>query len=90
MYKKFKKHFGYYLSLSAILLLGIVLVVLTSPNIKTQGLVISLTVFFYVLWGILHHLMTHNLNIKIVIEYILIGAFGLTIIFFLLSVNGNY
>ena len=83
MYKKFKKHFGYYLSLSAILLLGIVLVVLTSPNIKTQSLVISLTVFFYILWGILHHLINHELSMRIVIEYVLIGALGLAVLFFM-------
>lgn len=83
MYKKFKKHFGYYLSLSAILLLGIVLVVLTSPNIKTQSLVISLTVFFYILWGILHHLINHELSARIVIEYVLIGALGLAVLFFM-------
>ena len=83
MYKKLKKHFGYYISLSAILLLGIVLVVLTSPNIKTQSLVISLTVFFYILWGILHHLINHELSTRIVIEYVLIGALGLSVLFFM-------
>jgi hypothetical protein len=83
MFAKLKKHLGYYLSLLAILLLGIVLVILTSPNIKTQGLVISLTVFFYILWGILHHLINHELSIRIVIEYVLIGALGLAVLFFM-------
>jgi hypothetical protein len=83
MYKKFKKHFSYYLSLLAILLLGIVLVFLTSPNIKLQSLVISLTVFFYVLWGILHHLINHELSTRIVIEYVLIGVLGLSVLFFM-------
>jgi hypothetical protein len=83
MNNKFKKHFGYYLSLSAILLLGIVLVVLTSPNIKTQSLVISLTVFFYILWGIMHHFINHELSMRIVIEYVLIGALGLSVLFFM-------
>jgi hypothetical protein len=83
MYTKLKKHLGYYLSLSAILLLGIVLVILTSPNIKTQGLVISLTVFFYILWGILHNLINHELSARIVIEYVLIGALGLAVLFFM-------
>ena len=83
MYKKFKKHFSYYLSLLAILLLGIVLVFLTSPNIKLQSLVISLTVFFYVLWGILHHLINHELSTRIVIEYVLIGVLGLSVLLFM-------
>jgi hypothetical protein len=83
MYKQLKNHFGYYLSLVAILLLGIVLVVLTSPNIKMQGLVFSLTVFFYVLWGILHHFINHELSTRIMIEYVLIGALGLSVMFFM-------
>jgi hypothetical protein len=84
MFAKLKKHFGYYLSLSAILLLGIILIILTSPNIKLQSLVIALTVFFYVLWGILHHLINHELSSRIVIEYVLVGALGLSILFFMM------
>ena len=53
------------------------------------GVVVA-TTFFYVLWGILHHLTNHDLHARIVIEYILIGSLGLSIIFFLLSVSGNY
>jgi hypothetical protein len=83
MLKKLQQHLGYYLSLSAILLLGLALVLLTSPNIQSQSLVISLTVFFYILWGILHHLINHELSARIVIEYVLIGALGLSILFFM-------
>ena len=83
MFIKLKKHFGYYLSLSAILLLGIILIVLTSPSIKLQSLVILFTVFFYILWGILHHLINHELSSRVVIEYVLIGALGLSILFFM-------
>jgi len=84
MYQKLKKHFGYYLSLSAILLLGLALILLTSPNIKSQSLIILLTVFFYILWGTLHHLINHELTLKIVVEYVLIGALGISILFFML------
>jgi hypothetical protein len=84
MYQKLKKHFGYYLSLLAILLLGLTLILLTSPNIKLQSLVILLTVFFYVLWGTLHHLINHELTSRIVVEYTLIGALGISILFFML------
>ena len=84
MYKKFKKHLGYYISLIAILVLGLILILLTSPNIKTQVIMVFLTVFFYVLWGILHHLINHELTLRIVIEYVLIGALGMSILFFML------
>ncbi|MGA2911179.1 MAG: hypothetical protein ABSE17_00870 [Candidatus Levyibacteriota bacterium] len=83
MFKKLQKHLGYYLSLLAILLLGLALILLTSPNLKSQSLIISATVFFYILWGVLHHLINHELSLRIVIEYVLIGALGLSILFFM-------
>lgn len=89
MFAKLYKHSAYYISLIVILILGFLL---ASSN-SNRGFQIGVTVattFFYVVWGIIHHLLNHDLNAKIVIEYILIGAFGLTTIFFLLSVNGNY
>jgi hypothetical protein len=84
MYQKLQKHFGYYLSLAAILLLGVVLILLTGPNLKLQSLVILLTVFFYILWGVLHHHINHELTAKIVVEYVLIGALGVSILFFMI------
>jgi hypothetical protein len=83
MYKKLKTHLGYYLSLLAILLLGLLLILFTSPNLKLQSFVILTTAFFYILWGVLHHLINHELSLRIVIEYVLIGVLGLSIIFFM-------
>lgn len=89
MLKKISEHTIYYISLVIILSLSFMLAYSSSNRDFQIGVVVA-TTFSYVLWGILHHLMNHDLHAKIVVEYILIGAFGLTIIFFLLSVNGNY
>ncbi len=89
MLKRISEHTIYYASLIIILSLSFLLAYSSSDRSFQIGVIVA-TTFFYVLWGIMHHLMNHDLNMKIVIEYILIGAFGLTIIFFLLSVNGNY
>lgn len=89
MLKKISEHTIYYVSLVAILSLSFLLAYSSSDRGFQIGVTVA-TTFFYVLWGILHHLINHDLHAKIVIEYILIGAFGLTIIFFLLSVSGNY
>ena len=89
MLKRISEHTIYYLFLVIILSLSFLLAYSSSDRGFQIGVVVAAT-FFYVLWGIIHHLMNHDLHMKIVIEYILIGAFGLTIIFFLLSVNGNY
>ena len=85
MYNKFKKHLGYYISLIAILSLGLILILISGPNAKTQAIVAFVTVFFYVLWGIVHHRINHELTLRIVIEYVLIGALGLSVLFFMLA-----
>jgi hypothetical protein len=80
---KFRKHIGYYISLIAILIFAIYLIVLSSPNRQLQMSIFVIITIIYVFWGILHHLLNHNLSLKIVIEYTLIGALGMSIILFL-------
>lgn len=81
--KGIKKHLGYYFSLIAILALGTFLSFQTSYDRQLQILIVTIMVFFYVLWGILHHLLEHDLSIKIVIEYVLIGSLAMSIVLFL-------
>lgn len=81
--KSIEKHIGYYFSLIIILALGIFLSLQTSGDRQLQMLIMVMTVFFYVLWGILHHLLEHDLSIKIVIEYVLIGSLAMSIVLFL-------
>lgn len=90
MLKRISEHGLYYISLVIILGLAFLLAYNNSYDRSFQIGVVIATTFFYVLWGIMHHLLNHDLSMKIVLEYILIGAFGLTVIFFLLSVNGGY
>ena len=79
------RHAGYYISLIAILVLGFILASTSSSYRELQIGIVALTTIFYVLWGILHHLLNHDLSSKIVIEYVLIGSFGLAIVVFLLK-----
>lgn len=83
MTNKFKKHIGYYISLVAILIFAIYLAVLASPDRQLQMSIFVVIAIIYVFWGILHHLLNHDLSLKIVIEYTLIGALGMSIILFL-------
>ena len=85
MRKKFSSHLAYYISLIVIFILGFLLIKKTSPNLQLQTLIFSLITFFYVILGIIHHLLNHKLSAKIVIEYILIGSFGIAVVFFLLK-----
>ena len=82
--KTLSKHIFYYISLILILALGFLLSYINSSNRQLQILIVACTSLLYVSWGILHHFLTHDLNTKIVIEYILIGSIGLVIIFFVI------
>lgn len=84
MVQRLKNHLGYYLSLLAILTLGLVLTSLFQDK-QSQILIMTFTVFSYVGWGVIHHKINHELTPKIVVEYVLIGSLGLTLIFFLLK-----
>ncbi len=82
--KKRKNHLEYYASLAVILLAGFILAIQFTRR-TDQVFTVVILAFFYVLWGILHHILHHNINTKIVIEYIIIGSLGMTIILFLLQ-----
>lgn len=88
MKQKLKKHIGYYLSLLVIFSVGFLLTIFVSPNLVFQQITIFLTIVAYVFWGIFHHLVNHELTNRIMIEYILIGLFGLSILFFLIEGGG--
>lgn len=82
---KTKTHLAYYLSLIIILALGGISISFASPNRFLQLQLITLTAFFYFLWGILHHSVNHDLVFKTVIEYALIAILGIAISLFMLK-----
>ena len=84
MIKK-NRHIEYYLALSIILSLGLFLVIISAPNKNLQMLIILLTTLFYVVFGIFHHIINHDLNGKIVLEYLIIAGFGMAAVFFFLK-----
>lgn len=78
-----KNHIVYYFLLSAILLGGISLIFAASPDRQAQMMIVVGMGFSYVLVGIIHHLINHDLVAKIVIEYVLIAALGIAAAFFI-------
>jgi len=85
MMQKLQDHTLYYLSLIVILSLGFLFVYEVSPNRYLQFWGILATSIVYAVWGIIHHGRNHILVAKIVIEYILIGAMGISIALFVLK-----
>jgi len=75
----------YYISLIFILSLGLFFIILASPNKNLQLILVLLTTLFYIVFGLAHHLINHDLNIKVVVQYVIIGVLGVTVIFFFLK-----
>lgn len=72
-------HIAYYLSLIAVLALGLILIAITKNNPQVQMVAIVMTGFLYALWGIAHHALHHDIAAKVVVEYVLIAAIGITL-----------
>lgn len=81
--KGIRDHLSYYISLALFMLLGGFLVVISSPYVHLQFLFIVITAFFYITWGVLHHMLHHDLHVKIVVEYVLIGGLVIAVAFLL-------
>ena len=80
-----KKHLVYYISLILILFLGFGLASFFPYQKNLEMLFVMLTVFFYVLWGVIHHIVHHSFSIRIMLEYIAIGVLGISLILFVLN-----
>lgn len=84
IHKHVKTHVGHYLPLLAIFV-AVILFITQVQNKQTQAAIAVAAAFFYVVWGIFHHMISHDLTVKIVIEYILIGSLGMSILLFIVQ-----
>ncbi len=79
MKQTFKNHVWYYISLSLLLLLGCILIVVSANQPQIQAAAVVMTAFFYAFWGIIHHVLHHDISAKVVIEYVLIASLGVSL-----------
>lgn len=71
----------HFLVLLVMLALGVGAFYYVQPD-KILGLTVGVaTAVGYVLWGIIHHLMEGDLHIRLVIEYMLIGAIAVVLLY---------
>ena len=80
------KHFLYYLSLTAILAVGVLLVAFFKNQRSLQVAMVILISLFYVIWGVVHHAVEHSFSIKIMLEYIAIALLSISLVLFVLNV----
>lgn len=74
--RDFSRHPIHYFTLLCIMLVGLWGLFWFSYKPAMQfSIVISISVSFIV-WGIIHHYEHHNLNLKILVEYVLWAAFA--------------
>jgi hypothetical protein len=85
MIKALKKHSLYYILLSLVLMSGFFLFLSFSSHPQTQVMIVMLTSFAYVGFALLHHYMNGDLTVKVVVEYVLIAALGISLVFFYLT-----
>lgn len=79
MIESIKTHFWHYAILATIILVGGIAFFSSSDRtIKLQ--VGILTALAYILWGVFHHLLENNLNLKIMVEYTLIGVLAIILL----------
>lgn len=79
-----KRHVWYYAGLLTVLMSCLFLI---TQSLHDLNLVMGISVFmsvFYVGWALLHHMVHHDMHAKIVIEYILIGILGISVVYFTL------
>lgn len=85
MIQRVKAHLGYYSVFLLMACLGFYLLLVNVGSEQGRVTIVVLLAFFYVVWGLLHHYIHHDISTKIVLEYVLVGALGISVIFFLLK-----
>ncbi len=82
--KQIAKHLPHYLPLLGIFTLAVVAFVISSyDRYFLMGVSIAVAAS-YVAWGVVHHSIHRDLHLSVVVEYIVVAALGLVIVFSLL------
>jgi len=87
MWEDFKKHVIHYLTLFIILGLGLLGFWHFSYQMTLQRVIILAVAVLYVGWGVVHHLLEGNLNLKIVIEYTSVAALAAALVWMMIGAS---
>lgn len=82
--RRFTKHLSQSMLLIGMLFAGFIGMILFSYDKNIQFLIAILLSGGYVLWGVYHHKHTKSFHFEILLEYVAVALFGLTIIFTLI------
>lgn len=82
--KSFSKHLPHYLSLIGIFIVGIVGIYTFAYDRSLQMAVVVAMGVAYVVWGVVHHFIHRDLYLAVVIEYLVVAALGVVLVFSLI------
>lgn len=70
----------HYLLLTTLAIFFLTLLNVFKGNKHSEFIIFSIFTIIYVSWGVFHHSLEKTLSLKIVVEYILFGAFALLLV----------
>lgn len=76
MKTKSVRHLSHYLILLIVCFSGLISIIFTPHRRDVQALLVALIALIYFIWGILHHKIERELNLEIVVEYLLFALLG--------------
>lgn len=85
MRERNRNHIYYYLFAGIIQIIGLLIIINAGGHRQIQLAYVVLISIFYVFWGIIHHRIHHDLHTKVVLEYVLMAALGIALMYFLLQ-----
>jgi len=84
--KNIQKHFWHYIVYAIIFLGGLYLILSSQGNSILEARFIIFIGFLYFIWAMVHHYVHHQLNSRIINEYILIVILGVVLSLFLFGI----
>ena len=82
--KGLTRHIAHYLPLLGLLFAGVLGFIFFAYDQVFQILISVSVAVLYVAWGIVHHLIHQDLDLSVVIEYLVVASLGLVIVFSLI------
>lgn len=71
-----KKDYKHYLVLAVFLCFSLLGFAYFGYDRGSQGIIIVLTSFFYLMWGSVHHWLKGDFHLKVFLEYLVIAIFA--------------
>lgn len=83
---KMQKHMWHYVIYAVIFCGGLSMLFFAKGNVGIEVMTFTVVAFLYIMWGMLHNYIHHQLRLQIAMEYILVAILGTILLLFLFGV----